>query len=319
MKPIYWLVFKIQGGRGMAANPDGSKFRGVGTALITPFDKHGDVDEVAMEWLIERQIEAGISFLVPSGTTGEAPCLSHREQMDLNAFVVRTVNGRVPVVAGTGSNNTAEAARLTRAAFSAGADGALLTSPYYNKPMSAGFHDYYKCVAEAGLPVILYDIPGRTAKSVPLDVILELRDGGYIAGIKWASGDLEQLKAVVNGAPEGFSVLSGDDDRTLELMTLGGHGVISVLSNLLPVQMARMVKAADNKDWDEAKRRHEDLSPLMKAMFIETNPQPIKTAMSMVHPEIIWQRFRSPMMPMEPANQEKLLRVLQEYNLVGVR
>lgn len=295
-------------------------FEGLGTALITPFDKNGEIDFKAFNFLLSRQIET-VDFLVPCGTTGESPTLSHQEHIDVIRHTVEEAAGRVLVVAGTGSNSTKEAAALTEGAKGAGADGALVVSPYYNKPTVNGLRHYYKSVAEVGLPVILYDIPGRTARGVPTELIIELANDGVIAGVKWASGDQDQLMALISETPSDFSVLSGDDAFTYGLMAQGGDGAISVLSNILPADLYSMVTDCSYGNWDHAVRRHYKYLPLMRAMFLETNPIPIKTAFHLVYsdahggiaPEPY---FRSPMIGMENENLKTLKEILRSFNLV---
>lgn len=292
-------------------------FVGNGPALITPFGANGKIDRKAYQWLINSQIKEGTSFLVPCGTTGESPGITTSEHVMLVKYCVQCAKGRVPVLAGTGSNSTAEAVYLTKQAKAVGASGALVVGPYYNKPMAKGFLDYYRKIAVVGLPVILYDIPGRTAKGVPTDVILQLAKEGSIAGIKWASGDQGQLMDIIINRPSNFTVLSGDDNLTYTLLALGGHGVISVLSNVLPNSMSRMVSLAKNSGfWEEAREIHYELLPLMRAMFLETNPQPVKTALSLMYPSVFNEHFRSPMMPMEPHNKAKLVNILLQHDLI---
>lgn len=293
-------------------------FRGLGTALITPFNKDGGVYWEALERLVVSQINKGVDFLVPCGTTGESPTLNFDEHKKIMAVVVaaaKRANGGAKILAGTGANSTEESVDLTKEAKKVGADGVLVVSPYYNKPMPAGFLDYYRQIAKVGLPVVLYDIPGRTAKGVPTDVILQLAKEGSIYGLKWASGDINQLMDVIKGAPDDFTVLSGDDNLTFPLMALGGDGVISVLSNLIPERMSAFVKMMLNEEWDAAREEHYWLLDLMRAMFIETNPIPVKTAMALAGmlPLAV---FRSPMSEMAPANLEKLKAILKNYLLL---
>lgn len=291
-------------------------FKGLGVAMVTPF-RNGKVDYNALEFLIGSMIIKGnVDFLVPCGTTGESPTLSYTEHTEIIAATVKMANKEAPVLAGTGANSTKEAMELTKAAKDAGADGALVVSPYYNKPMPAGFLDYYRQIAKVGLPVVLYDIPGRTAKGVPADVILELADEGSIAGIKWASGDLDQLMRIAQVAPEGFTILSGDDNLTFVLMALGGNGVISVAGNIIPDAMLALICSLEQGINPQSRKKHYDLLKLMKTMFIETNPIPVKTALHLMHPEIFAEEFRSPMMPMEPGTRDKLAKVLAEYKLL---
>lgn len=293
-------------------------FKGVGTALITPFDAEGDVDYETLEFLVNFQIANNVNFLVPCGTTGESPTLSSQEHVDVVRAVVEYADGRVPVLAGTGSNSTREAVYFTEEADEAGADGALVVSPYYNKPTPKGFWGYYEQVAEVGLPVVLYDIPGRTAQGVPTDVILDLAHEGIIAGVKWASGDRSQLMDMVKGTPDDFSVVSGNDDSTLELMVLGGDGVISVASNIVPIFVNALVQGCSRGDFVKSRRIHYDLLPLFRALFLETNPIPVKTAFHLLHGRgggVVDEtpRFRSPMCKMDKENLKALQSVLKLY------
>lgn len=294
-------------------------FTGTGSALITPFNDTGAIDWEAFRWLIENVIEKGVNFLVPCGTTGESPTLTHQEHIKAIRFTVEIVNGRLPILAGTGSNSTAEAVDLTKAAKDVGANGVLVVSPYYNKPMKQGQLDYYRQIANIGLPVVLYDIPGRTGKGVPLDAVIELAKEGSICGIKWANGDISWLmdliKARTDLGLENFSILSGDDNLTYPLIALGGNGVISVLANLLPTPVSYLVRLARMED-REAANLHYKLYPLMKAMFIETNPIPVKTALSLIYPDVFIPRFRSPMCQMEKQNLEKLKQILQSCEVL---
>jgi 4-hydroxy-tetrahydrodipicolinate synthase len=302
----------------------GEPLTGVITALVTPFkapfegEREGLVDFEAYKWLIEQQIEGGVAGLVPCGTTGESPTLSHDEHGKVIQMAVRFAKGRVPVIAGTGSNYTAEAEELTRAAKNHGADMALVVEPYYNKPPEAGLLDYYRRVAKVGLPVILYTIPGRCGgKGVSLKVILQLMREGSIAGIKWARKDWEMLEAIKAEAPDNFSILSGDDPETVRIIKMGGQGVISVLSNLLPRAMIAMVREALSGHIGEAEVLEAQLTSLMKAMFIESNPIPVKTALALCFPTVFQDNFRSPMGPhMADENQEKLRKVLGDYGLL---
>lgn len=294
-------------------------FRGLGTALITPFNENGGIYWEALERLVVSQINKGVDFLVPCGTTGESPTLNFDEHKKIMAVVVtaaKRANGGAKILAGIGANSTEEAVDLTKEAKKIGADGVLVVSPYYNKPMPAGFLDYYRQIAKVGLPVVLYDIPGRTAKGVPTDVILQLAKEGSIVGLKWASGDINQLMDVIKHSPDNFTVLSGDDNLTFPLMALGGDGVISVLSNLIPERMRAFVAMMRNEEWDAAKEEHYWLLDLMRAMFIETNPIPVKTVMALTGmlPLAV---FRSPMSEIAPANLEKLKAVLKN-NLFSI-
>jgi 4-hydroxy-tetrahydrodipicolinate synthase len=297
-------------------------FNGLGTALTTPFYPNGNINFDSLKWLVKRQIDAGIDFLVPSGTTGETSTLSHDEHVAIVARVMEYMYEegakRVPVLAGTGSNSTEEAIKLTRAAKEYGADGALVVSPYYNKPTQKGIKLHYRVIAEIGLPVVLYDIPSRCGGSgVSAETILELAHEGTICGLKWASGNKNQLKKVLAERPENFVVFSGDDILTQYAMDQGADGVISVLSNLMPKKMVEYVTALKNKeDMWECCQLEAYLSAIMEAMFFETNPIPVKTAMALVWPEIFKETFRLPMCEMETENREKLIDVLKLYDLL---
>jgi len=293
-------------------------FSGLGTAMITSFGEDGAVDYVALADLIDRQIGAGVNFLVPAGTTGEAPTLNYEEHVKLIAVVVRQAKNRVPVLAGTGSNSTAEAVKLTQAAKVCGADGVLVVSPYYNKPTQKGIKLHYREIAKIGLPIILYDIPGRCGGSgVSASTILELAYSGVICGLKWASGNHEQLQKVAEGRPENFVILSGDDNQTYYAMNQGADGVISVVSNLMPKKMVEFVTAL-RRDAESMRctTLNDYLSEIMEAMFFEVNPIPVKTAMAMVWPQMYKETFRLPMCQMETENREKLVRVLRKYDLL---
>lgn len=288
----------------------------LGSALITPFEKDGRISWTALSILVEQQISGGASFLVPGSITGEASTLTHDEHNELIRFAVEKAAGRIPVLAGTGSNSTAEAAALTASAKQAGAIGALVVSPYFNQPTEAGIKDYYGQVAKVGLPVILYDIPARCGGTGILPkTILELACEDTIQGFKWASGDLKQLQEVLMNRPEGFVVLAGDFNLFLA-MCLGADGGISVLANLLPGPMAEFITQLKLGRMLAGREAHFKLWPLMAAMFIETNPIPIKTAMAMVQEDVFQENFRSPMVPMGKANKEKLAAALRKYGLL---
>ncbi len=257
-------------------------FNGTYTALITPF-RDGQVDEGALRGLIREQIEAGIDGLVPCGSTGESATMDHHEHEQVIAITVEEAAGSVKVIAGTGSNNTREAAELTAFAKRAGADGALLISPYYNKPTQAGHVAHYRYIADsADLPLIVYNIPGRTGVNMAPETIAEMAEHPLIVGVKEASGSLDQVSRIVQLAGTDFCVLSGDDSLTLPMMAVGAAGVISVTANLLPSRFKELVDAAAAGDFGRARAVHYELLPLIQALFVETNPIPIKTAMSML-------------------------------------
>ena len=285
-------------------------FEGVLTALVTPF-RDGAIDEKALRSLVARQIDAGIDGLVPCGSTGESATLSHDEHDRVVEIVVDAAAGRVPVVAGTGSNNTAEAIQLTLHAKQAGAAGALLISPYYNKPTQAGLVAHYEAIALATeLPLIVYNIPGRTASNILPGTLAQLAQIEYVVGVKESCGDIDQIAHVVAQCPDDFDVLSGDDALALPLMAVGGQGVISTSSNVAPVQMIEMVRAFRSGDAKRALAIHQGLLPLFDALFCETNPIPLKAAlaiMGLIDPEI-----RLPLTPITQPNHEALQVVLKE-------
>ncbi|MFW5710743.1 MAG: 4-hydroxy-tetrahydrodipicolinate synthase [Spirochaetota bacterium] len=258
-------------------------FRGVYTAIITPFTQSGNVDEENLQRIIEDQIENGIDGLVPCGTTGESPTLSHEEHDRVIELTVEYTRGRVPVIAGTGSNSTHEAIRLSKHAQEAGVDALLQVNPYYNKPTQKGLYLHFKAVADAvDIPVLVYNIKGRTGINVETPTLVRLmNDCENIQGVKEASGNLDQMKDVIQNRSDGFSVLSGDDNMTLSLLRAGGDGVVSVASNLIPRQMVDFVHAALDGNLDQAQQEEDRLMEFFKALFLETNPIPIKTAMAM--------------------------------------
>ncbi len=255
-------------------------FEGTYTALVTPF-RDGEIDEPALMALIADQLAAGVDGLVPCGSTGESATMDHAEHERVIEMTVAAVDGRCKVIAGTGSNNTREACKLTAFAARAGADAALLISPYYNKPTQQGHIDHYRAVADAAdLPLIVYNIPGRTGVNMLPDTIAAMAESPNIAGVKEASGDLDQVSRIIAATDDDFEVLSGDDSLTLPMMAVGASGVISVTSNLVPVRFAEMVSAAAAGDFATARVIHHELLALMGALFCETNPIPIKAAMS---------------------------------------
>jgi 4-hydroxy-tetrahydrodipicolinate synthase len=290
-------------------------FEGVLTALVTPF-RDDEIDETALRALVERQIEAGIDGLVPCGSTGESATLSHAEHRRVVEIVVHATRGRVPVVAGAGSNNTREAIELTLYAKEAGADGALLISPYYNKPTQEGLFLHYAEIARrTAFPLVLYNIPGRTASNMLPATVARLADLEQVVGIKEASGDLTQMSEVIERCPEGFSVLSGDDALTLPILAIGGKGVISTTSNVAPTEMVSLVRSFRAGDPDTARRCHQRLLPLFDVLFVETNPIPVKAALQLagaIGPEI-----RLPLTPLTEPNRERLQVVLKELGLIG--
>lgn len=282
-------------------------------ALVTPF-RDGRVDRAQLKSLVQFHVNSGTDAIVPCGTTGESPTLSHDEHREVVEAVIEAAAGRVPVVAGTGSNSTAEAIDLTRHAKAAGADGVLMVVPYYNKPTQQGLIDHFRAVADAvPIPIILYNIPGRTGVNMLPETVATLAAHEGIVGIKEASGSLEQMTEVIAACGEQIAVLSGDDTLTLPLMSVGGRGVISVIANILPREVVELTHAALTEDWKRAREIHLRLFPLGKAMFYETNPIPVKTAMQLL--KLGNGEMRLPLSPMSRGNRERLIRALQAYGL----
>ncbi|MHC1605109.1 MAG: 4-hydroxy-tetrahydrodipicolinate synthase [Candidatus Methanofastidiosia archaeon] len=290
-------------------------FRGVFTALVTPFDEGGNVDEETLRELVNFQIENGISGLVPTGTTGESPTLSHEEHNKVVEIVIDEANGKVPVIAGTGSNCTREAIFMTKMAADAGADATLQVTPYYNKPTQHALIQHFQTVAnEGGLPVIVYNIQGRSGINVETLTLLKLANNDNIVGVKEASGNINQMLDVIRSTPDGFSVLSGDDNLAVPLALMGGDGVISVISNILPREMSAMINEALAGHTEEARRLHYQYMDLMKAMFIETNPVPVKAAMVLVGR--IKEGYRLPLVKMTSEHQEQLYKIMSAYDMI---
>jgi 4-hydroxy-tetrahydrodipicolinate synthase len=291
------------------------QFTGTGVALPTPFNDHDEIDFHALGHLVDELIAKDVDFLVPCGTTGESPTITHEEQIAIIKFTVELVKGKVPILAGTGSNNTKEAVRLTAAAKDAGADGSLQIAPYYNKPMPKGYLNHFRKIAEVGLPVMLYDIPGRTGKGVPIEVIMELALEESIFGIKWASGDFNQLMQLQQELSDDFVILSGDDNLTLPAIACGASGVISVAANIVPEEVKDLCFFALNDQLSKAQVLHQHYLPLFKALFMETNPIPLKEALAIIYPELFLPNFRSPLSNMESQNRQILVEILADYNL----
>ncbi len=291
------------------------QFSGAFTALVTPL-KNNSIDEEAYRALIEWQLEQGIDGVVPCGTTGESATLSHEEHKKVIAICVDQVKGRVQVIAGAGSNCTSEAIDLTRYAKEAGADAALHITPYYNKPTPEGLVAHFKAIAsEVSIPFFIYNVPGRTALNVmPKTVARIYREIPEAIGIKEATGDLKQVSEVVEECGPDFIVLSGDDFTVLPLLSVGGHGVISVVSNIVPGMMHSVCRAYAENDLEKAKMFHFEMAPLCRAMFLETNPIPVKTSLAMMGK--MNKEFRLPMVPMLPENEEKLREVLSSKGLI---
>jgi len=290
-------------------------FEGSIVAMVTPF-RDGKVDEVKIRELVQFHVKNGTDAIVPCGTTGESPTLSHAEHKRVVEVTIEAAAGQIPVIAGTGSNSTAEAIDLTQHAKKAGADGVLMVCPYYNKPTQAGLVAHYKAVAAAvDIPIIMYNIPGRTGVNMLTETVAALAGLPNIVGMKEASGSLEQMTEVISLCGDRLTVVSGDDTLTLPLMAVGGKGVISVVANIVPKETAEMTRAALNGDWKRAKELHLRLFPLCKAMFYETNPIPVKTAMQLLGR--LNGELRLPLCPMSQANRDKLQKALQAYGLLS--
>jgi 4-hydroxy-tetrahydrodipicolinate synthase len=290
-------------------------FTGSMTALVTPI-RDGEFDERAFRELIEFQIGAGTDGLVPCGTTGESATLSHEEHDRVVEVCIAAAAGRVPVIAGAGSNSTREALRLTRHAKEAGADGALLITPYYNKPTQEGLYRHFAHVAErVDIPIVLYNVPGRTGVNLLPETVARLAEMPNIVAIKEATADLRQASRIVELCGDAITVISGDDFTVLPLLAIGGKGVISVVSNIAPALMARLVDAFAAGDLATARQAHYRLLPLSEAMFIETNPIPVKTALGLMGK--IAPEFRLPLCPMGEKNRERLEAVLRASGLIG--
>ena len=293
-----------------------SIFSGVMTALVTPFTSEGQVDEAAMRQLVEWQIESGINGLVVCGSTGEAATLTDEEYAQVVSLVVEAASHRVPVVAGAGSNNTERAIELSKMAQDAGVDGLLQVTPFYNKPTAQGLIAHFKAIAEAvDLPIIAYNVPGRTGQNMTADTCVRLNKSvPQVIAVKEASGSIEQVMAIRSMAPEDFLILSGDDALTLPMIAVGGDGLISVASNEIPAEMTEMVRLAREGDYQSARQMHYRWFDLMNINFIETNPQPVKTALSLMGR--IEDNFRLPLVAMEADNIAKLKNVLVEKGLI---
>jgi len=289
-------------------------FHGSLVAIVTPFKK-GKVDEKALGDLIDWQIAQGTHGIVPCGTTGESATLTHEEHERVVAFTIEASKGRVPVIAGTGSNSTDEAITLTKHAKKAGADGALLITPYYNKPTQEGLYRHYKAVAEAvDLPIVLYNIPGRTSVNMLPPTVARLSSFKNIVAIKEGSGSLQQVSDIIQTCGERMTVLSGDDALTLPMMALGARGVITVTANIVPKDMANMTDAFAAGKLAEARKLHYKMSPLFAALFYETNPIPVKEALGMMGR--CTAELRLPLCPMASDTREKLSRALKDYGLI---
>jgi 4-hydroxy-tetrahydrodipicolinate synthase len=293
-------------------------FTGVGTALITPFTRAGALDEAAVRKLARRQVDAGVHVLVPCGTTGESPTLTDAERRRIVEISVEEASGRALVLAGAGGYDTREVVHAAREMEKAGAHGILSVTPYYNRPTPEGLYQHYQAIAEAtALPVVLYNVPGRTGCNIDPATLVRLATIPNVVGVKEASGNISQMAEICHSVPPDFLVLSGDDAIALPLMALGGHGVISVASNEAPAEMVQMVEAAERGDFTTARRWHDKLLPLMQINFIESNPIPVKFGMAAMG--LCEEAYRLPMVPPRDASKEKILSVLRAFGMpVGV-
>jgi 4-hydroxy-tetrahydrodipicolinate synthase len=290
-------------------------FTGVGTALVTPFTRNGDLDDAAVRRLGRRQVDSGIHFLAPCGTTGENPTLTHSERLRIIEILVDEVKGQVPILAGAGGYDTKEVIRLAADFEKRGVSGLLSVTPYYNKPTQEGLYQHYCAIADSTpLPIVVYNVPGRTGVNVEVATLGRLAELPNIVGVKEASGNMTQMCEVARAVPADFIVLSGDDALTLPLMAVGGHGIISVASNEIPGEMVRMVEAAERNDFAAARQIHARILSLMQINFIEANPVPVKAAMAAMG--LLEEVYRLPMVSPKSESKDKILRVLKELDLL---
>ena len=290
-------------------------FTGVGTALVTPFTRSGDLDEAAVRRLARRQLDAGVHFLCPCGTTGETPTLTEDERLRVVEIVAEEANGKVPVLAGAGGYDTRELSHSAAEMARRGAQGFLSVTPYYNKPTQEGLYQHYRAFAESTpLPIVVYNVPGRTGVNVEVSTLARLAPIPNIVGVKEASGNVAQMCEICRAVPSDFIVLSGDDALTLPLMAVGGHGIISVASNEIPSEMVEMVTHAERNDFAAARAVHARTLPLMSINFIESNPIPVKSAMAAMG--LLEETYRLPMVPPRPESKEKILGVLKALGLL---
>ena len=289
-------------------------FTGVGTALITPFTKSGSLDEAGVKRLAKRQIDNGVHFLVPCGTTGETPTLSTAERRRVVELVLEAADGKVPVMAGAGGYDTQEVVHIAKEMQSIGVEGLLSVTPYYNKPTPEGLYQHFSKIADAtDLPVLLYNVPGRTGCNIDPATCARLATIPKVIGVKEASGNITQMVEICRAVPSDFLVLSGDDALTLPLMSIGGRGLISVASNAIPAEMSQLVEAAERGDYAAARKMHHRLVPLMLGNFIESNPGPVKFAMASMG--LCEESYRLPMVSPLPASQDKIRAFLKELGI----
>ncbi len=291
-------------------------FTGVGTALVTPFTRSGDLDEKSVRRLGRRQIDAGIHFLVPNGTTGENPTLTLAERIRIVEILVDEAAGKVPILAGAGGYNTKEVVHLADEMRKAGASGLLSVTPYYNKPTPDGLVQHFRAIADSTpLPIVVYNVPGRTGVNIDVNTLVRLSAIPTVVGVKEASGNLTQVCEICKAVPSDFIVLSGDDALTLPIMAVGGRGVISVVSNEIPKEMVDMTEAAERDEFAAARMIHSRIMPLMQINFVESNPGPVKAAMAAMH--LLEEVYRLPVTPPRPESKEKILAVLNDLKLFG--
>jgi 4-hydroxy-tetrahydrodipicolinate synthase len=291
-------------------------FTGVGTALVTPFTRTGDLDEKSVRRLGRRQIDAGIHFLVPNGTTGENPTLTLEERTRIVEILVDEANGQVPILAGAGGYNTREVVHLADEMRKAGASGLLSVTPYYNKPTPDGLVQHFRAIADSTpLPIIVYNVPGRTGVNIDVNTLVRLAAIPNVVGVKEASGNVTQVCEICKAVPSDFLVLSGDDALTLPIMAVGGRGVISVVSNEIPREMAQLVEAVEQNDFAAARTIHARIMPLMQINFVESNPVPVKAAMAAMG--LLEEVYRLPVTSPRPESREKILAVLNDLKLFG--
>jgi 4-hydroxy-tetrahydrodipicolinate synthase len=312
--PVLQAVFLLPDSRYLSY----MQLRGCGTALVTPFHQDGSIDDAALRNLVAWQIESGIDFLVPCGTTGETPTLTHDEWLRVIDITIEVAAGRVPILAGATSNSTHDAVEKAKEVASRpGVDAILTASPYYNKPTQEGQYRHFKAIAEAvpEKPIILYNVPGRTGANIEPSTLARLSEIPNILGVKEASGNMTQIAEAINSVPETFLVFSGDDAVTLPVIALGGVGIVSVASNEIPHEMAAMTRAALDNDWATARSIHRKYLPLMQANFIESSPLPVKAALTMMGR--IEENYRLPLLPMRRDTRSKLQKIVTEVGLIA--
>jgi 4-hydroxy-tetrahydrodipicolinate synthase len=291
-------------------------FTGLGTALITPFAADGSVDEVAVRRLARRQVDAGVHFLSPCGTTGEAPTLSSREKLRIVEIVIDEVAGRVPVLPGAGGYDTREIIEFTRDLEKLGADGILSVTPYYNKPTQDGLYEHYKAIAQStSLPIMLYNVPGRTGINLEVKTVVRLAGIRNIVAVKEASANVIQMCEIYANCPDGFLLLGGDDPLTVAVMAIGGRGIVSVASNAMPAEMTQIVELCEKNDYAAARKLHTWLLPFIQVNFVEANPIPVKAAMAAMG--LIEEKYRLPLVPPSTGARDRIMRVLQDLKMLG--